>query len=53
MNKRIPLLLLFYTLALGVAAQNLVVKEWNASAHNKPLIFYISGDGGLNKFSYE
>ena len=26
-------------------------KEWTASAHDKPLIFYISGDGGFNKFS--
>jgi type IV secretory pathway VirJ component len=53
MNKRINLLLIFSTLALGVVAQNLPLKEWNASAHNKPLIFYISGDGGINRFSNE
>jgi len=53
MNKRIHLLLLFSTLAFGVVAQNLPMKEWNASTHNKPLIFYISGDGGFNRFSNE
>lgn len=26
-------------------------KEWNAVTHEKPLLFYISGDGGFNKFS--
>jgi type IV secretory pathway VirJ component len=29
------------------------MKEWNASTRNKPLIFYISGDGGFNRFSNE
>jgi len=53
MNKRLYLLLLLSTLALGVAAQDLPMKEWDASAHNKPLVFYLSGDGGLNKFSNE
>lgn len=32
-------------------AQDLPVKEWQSNAHNKPLIFYLSGDGGFNKFS--
>ena len=32
-------------------AQNFPVKVWDAPTHDKPLIFYISGDGGLNKFS--
>ena len=32
-------------------AQDLPLKEWEAGAHNRPLIFYISGDGGLNNFS--
>ncbi len=32
-------------------AQDLPLKEWVANAHNKPLIFYLSGDGGMNKFS--
>jgi type IV secretory pathway VirJ component len=53
MNKKTFLLLLFSTLALTVASQNLPVKEWEASNHSKPLIFYISGDGGLNRFSTE
>lgn len=26
-------------------------KEWTADTHEKPLLFYISGDGGFNKFS--
>jgi type IV secretory pathway VirJ component len=53
MNKSIYLLLVFSTLAFTVAAQNLPMKEWDASAHTKPLVFYISGDGGLNRFSNE
>jgi type IV secretory pathway VirJ component len=53
MNKSIYLLLVFSTLAFTVAAQNLPMKEWEASAHTKPLVFYISGDGGLNRFSNE
>jgi type IV secretory pathway VirJ component len=53
MNKRLHLLFFFLTLALGVPAQNLTIKEWNASTHNKPFIFYISGDGGFNRFSNE
>jgi type IV secretory pathway VirJ component len=28
-----------------------VTKEWAAVSHEKPLLFYISGDGGFNKFS--
>ncbi len=38
-------------LSLKVVGQNLPVKEWAASTHDKPVIFYISGDGGFNKFS--
>jgi type IV secretory pathway VirJ component len=53
MNKSIYLLLVFSTLAFTVAAQNLPMKEWESSAHTKPLVFYISGDGGLNRFSNE
>jgi type IV secretory pathway VirJ component len=53
MNKSIYLLLVFSTLAFTAAAQNLPMKEWEASAHTKPLVFYISGDGGLNRFSNE
>lgn len=32
-------------------AQDLPLKEWAANTHDKPLIFYISGDGGMNNFS--
>ena len=32
-------------------SQDLPLKEWAANAHDKPLIFYISGDGGMNNFS--
>ncbi len=49
------LLLLFVLspllLSLKVVGQNLPVKEWAATTHDKPVIFYISGDGGFNKFS--
>jgi len=51
MIKKIQLLLIFSIVAMSAFTQNLPIKEWAASAHNKPLIFYISGDGGLNKFS--
>lgn len=54
MKKSIfPVLLFFSTIAniSFSAAGNLPIKEWTASFHNKPLLFYISGDGGLNKFS--
>lgn len=36
-----------------VFAQDLPVKEWNAAVHDKPVIFYITGDGGFNSFSIE
>jgi type IV secretory pathway VirJ component len=35
----------------AAAAQDFPVKEWTTSSQDKPLIFYLSGDGGLNKFS--
>jgi type IV secretory pathway VirJ component len=53
MNKKIQLLFLFSGLAFSVRAQNLPTKEWAAAAHNKPLVFYLSGDGGFNRFSNE
>jgi type IV secretory pathway VirJ component len=31
--------------------QDFPANEWSATTHDKPLIFYISGDGGFNKFS--
>lgn len=54
MKKSIfPVLLFFSTIAniSFSAANNLPIKEWAASSHDKPLLFYISGDGGFNKFS--
>lgn len=52
--KKIILLALLSTpfLYMSVAvAQDLPVKEWATSSQDKPLIFYLSGDGGFNKFS--
>ena len=49
--KHYLLLLFFLTAAIQVGAQDFETREWNASSHNKPLIFYLSGDGGFNKFS--
>lgn len=40
-----------FLLVSKVIGQNLPVKEWASATHDKPLIFYISGDGGFNKFS--
>lgn len=54
MNKFLILLCIIIAPNLKSAAlyaQNLPVKEWSSVSHNKPLIFYISGDGGMNKFS--
>jgi len=41
-------LFLFLSTAL---AQDFPVREWTAATHDKPLIFYITGDGGFNTFS--
>lgn len=38
-------------LAAVTSAQELPITVWNASSQDKPLIFYISGDGGINRFS--
>ncbi len=32
-------------------AETFPVKEWTSPGNNNPLIFYLSGDGGLNNFS--
>ena len=47
-------MLLFFSIITNISfstAGSLPVKEWTASSHDKPLLFYISGDGGFNKFS--
>ena len=52
--KNIILLTLFFVPFLysgNAAAQDFPVKEWASASQDKPLIFYLSGDGGLNKFS--
>jgi type IV secretory pathway VirJ component len=33
------------------ASDDFPIKEWVSSTHDKPFIFYISGDGGFNSFS--
>jgi len=38
-------------IALRGLGQDFDTKEWNAATHDKPLIFYLTGDGGFNKFS--
>jgi type IV secretory pathway VirJ component len=45
-------LLLFLSVYPGTAgSQTLQVREWTTASQDKPLIFYLSGDGGFNKFS--
>jgi type IV secretory pathway VirJ component len=53
MNKKIPLfiLLTLFLYMSTAAAQDFPVKEWATITHEKPLVFYISGDGGMNSFS--
>jgi type IV secretory pathway VirJ component len=54
MNKKIILLAILLSPIIFVStakAQDFPVKEWASSAHDKPLIFYITGDGGFNNFS--
>jgi len=54
MKKALFPILLFLSTIANIsfsAAGNLPIKEWAASSHDKPLLFYISGDGGFNKFS--
>lgn len=51
MNKAISFIFLFSFSYLSSIAQTIPIKEWAGTNQNKPLIFYLSGDGGLNKFS--
>lgn len=47
-------MLLIFSLIANISfstAGSLPIKEWTSLSHDKPLLFYISGDGGLNKFS--
>jgi type IV secretory pathway VirJ component len=47
----VPFLLAPFLYVSSAIAQDLPVKEWSTSSNDKPLIFYLSGDGGFNKFS--
>jgi len=54
MKKSIIRIFFFFITIANIsfsAAGNLPIMEWKAPNNNKPLLFYISGDGGLNKFS--
>lgn len=54
MNKSLIflfVLLNYFFIPSTVQSQNLPITEWASKSHDKPLIFYISGDGGMNKFS--
>jgi type IV secretory pathway VirJ component len=52
-RKKILLLILSIPLLYisAVFAQDFPVREWTAPTHDKPVIFYITGDGGFNTFS--
>ena len=51
MKKRIGLFYFLFGLFLFASAQNLPIKELMAPSSDKPVIFYITGDGGYSKFS--
>jgi type IV secretory pathway VirJ component len=54
MNKFLILLAVFiapFVKSSSAYSQDLPLKEWSATEHDKPLLFYISGDGGMNSFS--
>ena len=47
-------LLLLSCLSMTTKAQSdFEIKEWTATSTDKPILFYISGDGGFNSFSSE
>lgn len=41
----------FFCCFVNSANAQLTVKEWGATSTDKPLVFYITGDGGFNSFS--
>ena len=54
MNRKIPALFIILISLICISntnAQDFPTKEWLTTSHDKPLIFYISGDGGFNKFT--
>ncbi|MEO8412616.1 MAG: AcvB/VirJ family lysyl-phosphatidylglycerol hydrolase [Ginsengibacter sp.] len=53
MNTKILLLILSASF-IGTSmanAESFPITEWEAASHDKPVLFYISGDGGMNTFS--
>ncbi|TKK69002.1 hypothetical protein FC093_09935 [Ilyomonas limi] len=51
MNSVKVLLILFLFINTKVMAQSLPVDTFNSNDVQKPLIFYLTGDGGMNNFS--
>lgn len=51
LSSLIPLLVFCQFCFSESLAQPLPLKEWNTGQSDKPLVFYITGDGGLNDFS--
>ncbi len=45
------LFLSFYYFKTNAQSDDFETKEWTATSTDKPIIFYISGDGGFNNFS--
>jgi type IV secretory pathway VirJ component len=55
-KKGLLLLLLLAVLVISLylllpGTKSFPVKEWIASSHDRPMVFYITGDGGVNDFS--
>src|SRR3954454_19281268 len=50
-NSVIVLLAMFLFISANVIAQDLPVDTLNSNDSNKPLILYLTGDGGMNSFS--
>ena len=47
----VPILSTLLLYVSTASAQNFPLQEWTAVTHDKPVIFYITGDGGFNSFS--
>lgn len=47
----LSVIVIFYVIAANASVSDLPVKEWLVDKHDKPLLFYITGDGGFNDFS--
>src|SRR6476469_114455 len=51
MNKVKCIGVLFLFMTSKIVAQDLPVETFHSNDPNKPLIVYLTGDGGMNKFS--